>query len=432
MAIVVKTGCAESPVVSRTYTITGKVATPTMTPAPGTYATAKSISLSTSTPGATIWFTTDNTDPSPTNGTQYSASFQISHNTTIKAKAYLANWDPSDIATGVYTLDIVYATLSSATPLTGALSVDSKMTAANSPYHIGANYAVASGVILLIEPGVTVKFDGNYFMRIDGTLIANGTSGSQITFTANSSTSKGAWNKLQLASTTSEISYCNFYYADRAISVESDAYPASISHCTFSTNNFGFYTSNNSWQTGSLTLGSCTFNGNTTGVENVYSYGLTVNVSQSTVSNGTSGLWAQGPITVDHSTVSGCQTGAFVNGWYAPLQIRQSQITGNQTGLSTGSGQSITTVSQTTFQSNTTCGIRIENYSSACTLSVSNCNLLDTVAVQNNQSFDYDFKNNYWGTTDTVTIASQIYDFFDNVLYGTINYTPFLTTTVTW
>jgi len=55
---------------------------------------------------------------------------------------------------------------------------------ANSPYIVTGNILVNQGVTLTIEPGVTVKFNKDLYMYVDGTLIARGIEGNLITFTS--------------------------------------------------------------------------------------------------------------------------------------------------------------------------------------------------------------------------------------------------------
>ena len=77
--------------------------TPTISPAEGTFYGSQEITITTSTAGASIYYTTDNSTPSSTNGTLYSAPFSIAETTTIKAIAIKAGADDSEVATATYT-----------------------------------------------------------------------------------------------------------------------------------------------------------------------------------------------------------------------------------------------------------------------------------------------------------------------------------------
>ena len=63
---------ADSPITSGVYTI--QCATPTFSPAAGTYGSAQSVTITTTTSGATIRYTTNGTTPSSTVGTVYSSA----------------------------------------------------------------------------------------------------------------------------------------------------------------------------------------------------------------------------------------------------------------------------------------------------------------------------------------------------------------------
>lgn len=63
----------------------------------GVYAAEKSISITTSSSGATIKYTTDGSDPSESNGEVYSGPFTVTDDVTIKAIAYKTGWITSQI-----------------------------------------------------------------------------------------------------------------------------------------------------------------------------------------------------------------------------------------------------------------------------------------------------------------------------------------------
>ena len=103
-AIAYESGWTDSSIASVGYTITGTAATPTFSPSGGTYATAQSVTISTTTSGATIRYTTDGSTPSETGGTVYSGAITVSVTTTIKAIAYETGWTDSSVASGTFTI----------------------------------------------------------------------------------------------------------------------------------------------------------------------------------------------------------------------------------------------------------------------------------------------------------------------------------------
>jgi fibro-slime domain-containing protein len=100
--IAVRPGYRPSEVVSATYTLMQKVATPTADPAGRIFTTPISVTLAVATPGAVIRYTINGSDPDSTSPL-YTGPLDFSATTTLKARAYLPNWVPSDVMTQVYT-----------------------------------------------------------------------------------------------------------------------------------------------------------------------------------------------------------------------------------------------------------------------------------------------------------------------------------------
>ena len=78
-------------------------ATPSFTPAGGVYTSAQDVTITTTTDGATIYYTTDGTEPT-TSSSVYSSAISVSQTTTIKAIAVKAGLDNSTVATATYTI----------------------------------------------------------------------------------------------------------------------------------------------------------------------------------------------------------------------------------------------------------------------------------------------------------------------------------------
>ena len=104
-AIAYMAGMTDSAVAGGSYTITTpQTAAPLCTPLPDTYINAVAVTLSSTTSGATIRYTTDGSTPSESAGTVYSSVVNIIATTTLKAIAYLSGYTDSTITSGLYTI----------------------------------------------------------------------------------------------------------------------------------------------------------------------------------------------------------------------------------------------------------------------------------------------------------------------------------------
>jgi Chitobiase/beta-hexosaminidase C-terminal domain len=100
--IAAASGFANSTVATATYTLTlPQAATPTFSPAGGTYTAAQSVTLSDATSGAAIYYTTNGSTPT-TSSTLYSAPISVPKTTTIKAIASRTGWTTSAVASATY------------------------------------------------------------------------------------------------------------------------------------------------------------------------------------------------------------------------------------------------------------------------------------------------------------------------------------------
>lgn len=81
------------------------VASPTFSPASGTYANSATVTLSTTTPGATIYYTTDGSTPT-TSSTVYTGALNINQSTVIQAIAAAAGYADSSVSTAGYTITV--------------------------------------------------------------------------------------------------------------------------------------------------------------------------------------------------------------------------------------------------------------------------------------------------------------------------------------
>ena len=105
-AIASASGYTNSAVGSAVYTINlPAAATPTFSPGTGTYTSVQTVTISDTTPGATIYYTTDGTTPT-TSSTKYTAAISVTATKTINAIAVASGYTNSAIATAVFTMNI--------------------------------------------------------------------------------------------------------------------------------------------------------------------------------------------------------------------------------------------------------------------------------------------------------------------------------------
>ena len=88
--------------INQEFSFLGKVADTEFTVKRGIYSAPISVAISSTTPGAQIRYTTNGNDPTPTSGALYTAPLTISATTTLRAMAYLTNWQSSNIDTQTY------------------------------------------------------------------------------------------------------------------------------------------------------------------------------------------------------------------------------------------------------------------------------------------------------------------------------------------
>ena len=136
--IVLAIVCA--PLVARATT----VATPTFSPAAGTYTSAQSVKITDSTSGATIYYTLGTTGSTPTtSSTKYTAGATITVSTTetLEAIATASGDTNSSVATAVYTLQAPTPTFSLAAGTYGSsqtVTISDANSAATIYYTLGA------------------------------------------------------------------------------------------------------------------------------------------------------------------------------------------------------------------------------------------------------------------------------------------------------
>ena len=109
----------------------------------------------------------------------------------------------------------------SATYVEGPITRDTVWTLTDSPFVVSKDVIVYPDATLTIEPGVEVRFGGEFSLVVEGTLSACGEENNTVTFTSNKDQPEaGDWNTIELNGTrSSTLVYCVVEYAKDGITI---------------------------------------------------------------------------------------------------------------------------------------------------------------------------------------------------------------------
>jgi hypothetical protein len=202
-------------------------ATPTFSPAAGTYTSAQTVTISDATTGATIYYTTDGSVPT-TSSTKYTGAINVTQTETINAIAVVSGLSNSGVASATFTLNLpltqtpvislasgtytsvqtvkisdstlgskIYYTIDGSTPTTSSTQYKTPLTLSSSEtlnaIAVATGYApsvVATAnytVNLTVDPPTFSPAAGT-FTTIQTVTLADDTSGSAIYYTTDGST----------------------------------------------------------------------------------------------------------------------------------------------------------------------------------------------------------------------------------------------------
>jgi hypothetical protein len=172
-AVALAQGFSQSAVATATYTMTMPAATPVFSPGAGSYASAQSVSITDSTPAATIYYTTNGSTPA-TSSAVYVAPIAVTSNETIRAIALAPGYTGSAVATAAFILGGGPAIVMPAplpTAYVGAAysaSIEASGNGASYLWTINGATVPANGSPVALADGITVSNTGNYLLAIGG------------------------------------------------------------------------------------------------------------------------------------------------------------------------------------------------------------------------------------------------------------------------
>lgn len=148
---------------------TWKAGAQRLSPAPGTYTSVTTVSVTSVTAGATIRYTTNGVDPVETDPEVPGGGVSVTATTTLKARAFKAGLAPSNTSIGVYTLQVPTPILSKATGtyfdvqnvvVTDAVSDVTMRYTTNGVTPTASDPVVASGGTVVIDASAVLSVKG--------------------------------------------------------------------------------------------------------------------------------------------------------------------------------------------------------------------------------------------------------------------------------
>lgn len=178
-AIGIRAGLSNSPVAVSNLTITnpGIAATPVISPGTGSYSGMQTITMSSSTSGVSIYYTTNGNNPVigvPNSFTRlYTGPFSINTTTTLKAIAVKSGIQNSLIATSVVTITSPSPTVSTPviTPGTGIFSGPQSVSISTS-FEGASIYYTTNGNVPVVGTGFTRLYTGPFTVSATTTVRA--------------------------------------------------------------------------------------------------------------------------------------------------------------------------------------------------------------------------------------------------------------------
>jgi hypothetical protein len=305
------------------------------------------------------------------------------------------------------------------TNVPASLYSNTHWTTAGSPYIVSGNTVLFNTDTLIIDPGVTVKFNAGAGLEIRGFMYAFGTPNDSIEFTSNDSTPQiGSWAGIKVITPNGTISrlnqvamsYCKASYASFFMNLGGTINgPYIFTHCYFACNdNVGSACDGGVWP---VIFDSCMFYGNNSG--------------------------ASGTTMTNSSFINN------VNGVAHASQVYSCYFSGN-TGIAAatyGSTIGCTFVNNAiAFQNNfngandtfinnyvvdNDTGIIItQQYANSADHFTGNtiCNSFYNIILSTANPAD--LSHNCWCSSDSATIRSKIYDGYVDNAYGLVSFSP--------
>ena len=323
------------------------------------------------------------------------------------------------------------------TEVIGIIDSDTTWTKANSPYSLTGPILVKEGVTLTIQPGVSVNLS-SYYIRVAGTLRAIGSSVEKITF-HNGSSNTPDWSIEFTALSTSwnEQTGSGCIIENTVIDCIHTGISARGTNPKISKSVISAFYAIDVYECSSLISdniingaigihdGNATIIGNTIR-GSIFGFsinGLTEISNNTVIGNGqyanSFGISCSNAHVYDNVIYGFDKAGIVL---YGNATVERNLMMNNERGLQVSSGGN----SLIRYNTMTNNSVGIETNNSPVTIIYNNIqnNLQNNIFLLGGVNIDV--INNWWGTTDTETIAKSIHDFRADFNLANVTFVPFL------
>lgn len=369
--------------------------------------------------------------------------------------------------------------LSAQTNVQGGIYSNTTWTLANSPYVMTGSIVVFPGKTLTIQPGVVVKVQnpgpGNmHYLEVRGSLIAQGTRTQPIIFESAVPDTTYTWSGILVKGTQggsinlNAVHLKNAYHAldnDQFDSTHHNwkhmrfehnyfgvMYPGgmNIDSSTFRNNQFGLFVNGFNVDTNRIT--NCRFVGNNVGINGYYS---TTEMIACDFDSNNYGYFAANPFILNYIGFKECSFTANYRAMESPAGawVRNCSFTNNGRGINqansciiencsfTGNEWAADVYNDTYFTDNV-----VENNQNGLTVARTTAwgNLGGTPVVEDNRlcsntlynvlngsDFNLELEKNCFCLSDSAAIEAKIYDGYDDITRGLLNFAVYDSTCTT-
>lgn len=306
------------------------------------------------------------------------------------------------------------------TEFEGGIYNDMTWTKENSPYIITGNVVVFPDKILTVEPGVKITFTGDYYLEVRGKITMEGTKDDTIKINSNFlPTLENEWTGIIVDYPQAEFSfsYCSFDSLRYGILInELKKIPdtTAIAHCTFSNNVIGLrpYIYD-----GSIHIDSCYFFENLTGLGTGIGTQV-IRITNSIFEANKVGMFEPWLIDIFNTD--------FYRNDTAILLGREGSVTDcifEENYLAISSREWGLTMINNMIHNNNI-GLRLIDYFRDMILPVEGNKICNNIIfnVENLDKYNKSLENNCWCTTDSSEIEAKLWDGYDDISVGLLNY----------